>query len=457
MSAVPPHKHPELTTDAGTARIRKELQAADAALLARIEALEARAPVPGPIGPQGPAGIPGPEGRPGVQGLQGPAGPQGPAPTLASLGLHVWADHTVRDIPEQVEEPEPPPPPIVGGPEVNVPTGSWMSDPVQGRTRLEAAIRAMPAGAVVVFPPGGLYELDRAISINGLADQRWVGQGCGLHANDDGSDAGRGGAISTGWSGSARRMTFEDLVITGTEGAIAATPEAGHGDANPGQHGIFLSGAEDITIRRVAIRETRGDLIYMKNTGSAWCKRIAIVNSEGGRNGRQGIVPLAVEDLVIDGFVFTDVAMWPIDVEPNSGDQGLRGTTLIKGIRIRGKWSWDKTWSDGLVAINRSGTISGLVRIEDLVNEATSPEPDARIIFNTSWVASTSPMTKAQARLELVGTRNLAAKRRGPILTARGWGLGVQVEDNRGWWDGSGSWYQDYGGNGTVTFAGTND
>ena len=148
--------------------------------------------------------------------------------------------------------------------------------------------------------------------------------------------------------------------------------------------------------------------------------------------------------------------MWPIDVEPNSASQGLRGTTLIRGVRVLGRWSWDRTWSDGLVAINRSGTVSGLVRIEGLVNEATSPEPDARI-FNTSWVAASSPMTKAQARLELVGTRNLAARRRGPILTVRGWGLGVHVEDNRGWWDGSATWLQDYGGNGTITTAGTND
>ena len=409
-----------------------------------------------------PDGAPGPKGDPGERGVAGPAGQVGPAgprgdagpvPTLASLGLHAWADGTVHTVAE------PATPPIVVQPAVNVPTGAWMSDPVQGRTRLDAAIRELGPGATVVFPPGGRYELDRAVSVNGVNDQRWLGQGCTLHANDDGSDAGRGGCVSTGWSGSAKRLSIEGLRLRGSiDPAIAATPDAGHGDVNPGQHGIFLAGAEDVTILDVDIQETRGDLVYLKDSGGVWCRRITIKGGGGGRNGRQGIVPIAVEDLTIDGFTFTDVAMWPIDSEPNAPTQGLRGTTLIKGIRVKGRFSWDRVWTDGLVAISRSGTVSGLVRIEGVTNEATSPEPDARI-FNTSWVAATSPMTKAQASLELVGTRNLAERRRGPILTARGWGLGIHVEDNRGWLiPGSGPWADtSYGGNGPVTYAGTND
>lgn len=460
---VPAHKHAEYATDEWIRNLRTELRDADAALFERITALESTDPVPGPPGPQGEAGPPGPQGPKGDTGATGPMGPQGVAgpagkdSPLADLpALYVWADNTVRTVPESQPEPEPPPPPIVGGPEVNVPTGSWMSDPVQGRTRLEAALRAMPAGSVAVFPPDATYELDRAVSIDGLADRTWLLGSCTLHANDDGSDAGRGGCISTGWNGGAARIVIEGGTLSGNIGPIAATPDAGHGDVNPGQHGIFLAGAEDVTIRGVRITETRGDLIYMREGREGWCRRITIEGCEGSRNGRQGIVPLAVEDLTIDGFAFTDIAMWPIDVEPNGAGQGLRGTTLIKGVRVLGRWSWDRTWTDGLVAINRSGIVSGLVRIEGLVSEATSADAGPKPVFETAWQGPTAPMTKAQARLEIVGTRNLAAKRQGPIVTVRGWGQGVHLEDNRDWLA-SGQFLGDHGGNGAIVRVGRND
>lgn len=51
MSPVPAHKHPELTTDEGTARVRRELAADIAALAARLDAVESAEPedIPGDL------------------------------------------------------------------------------------------------------------------------------------------------------------------------------------------------------------------------------------------------------------------------------------------------------------------------------------------------------------------------------------------------------------------------
>ena len=77
--------------------------ASNAELTARVIALEATDPVPGPQGPQGDpgpqgeqglAGPQGPQGNPGLQGLQGVQGDQGP-PGLLWKG--VWSDITTYD------------------------------------------------------------------------------------------------------------------------------------------------------------------------------------------------------------------------------------------------------------------------------------------------------------------------------------------------------------------------
>lgn len=129
MAAVPPHGHSKYATDDWLRRTRAALQEADAALDARVTALEAAQPVVGPQGepgPQGPSGPAGPQGEPGPAGPQGPEGVPGPRGEPGAVfvdgiarPLHVWADGTVRVRPEPVVEPEPPPsafPPRVAAP-----------------------------------------------------------------------------------------------------------------------------------------------------------------------------------------------------------------------------------------------------------------------------------------------------------------------------------------------------
>lgn len=98
-------------------------------LEARLLALEAKAPVPGPQGERGPAGPVGPQGP---QGIQGPAGPQGPPGGIEPPPVF-----------PPVEEPKTEPPPV----ETAACTATISSG-------LSAAVTSAPAGAVLCLNSG---------------------------------------------------------------------------------------------------------------------------------------------------------------------------------------------------------------------------------------------------------------------------------------------------------------
>lgn len=258
---VPKHGHTEYATDDWLRRTRAALQEADAALDARVTALEQVPPIPGPTGPQGPAGIPGPEGQQGPAGVQGPVGPQGPKgpkgdmPTLADLGLHAWADGTVHDRPEAVTEPVPEPEQPEPGP-VTAPVvgfAHWVTGGAGGPTLTVDRREGSGSGTLIgaLMTPGARtirIAIDGPIPIPSIVRP----------PGDVTLSGGASGAYLTGWmiqwSGNGNgNVIVEDLAHEG--GA------PGSGNVNGAECFGGINGARGFVFRRLSLSGSRDETL----------------------------------------------------------------------------------------------------------------------------------------------------------------------------------------------------
>lgn len=319
---VPKHGHTEYATDGWLRRTRAALQEADAALDARVTALEAAQPVEGPQGEPGP---PGPQGEPGPAGPQGPVGPvgpQGPLPTLASLGLYVWADKTVRTVPETVT------PPVVD-PGTQTPDGVTVPASVSTLPALQSFVNGVANGARVLLAPGADYAGTGNLTISGKSDLILDGQGTTVPYVH--------GAVSGGHSGGARiRTTGTGLAVVALAnsqritlralGIVGSNPDGGKptafraGSTWESQAGVrFGANVSGVTLDHVTITDTYSDFLALRGSeGSHTLSGVRAIGCRWERCGRMGVAYFDVSGAEVVDTYMGDVGLIPLDFEPNN-------------------------------------------------------------------------------------------------------------------------------------------
>lgn len=349
---VPTHKHAEYATDEWIRNLRTELRDADAALAARITALERFDPVPGPPGPQGEAGPPGPKGDTGATGPMGPQGVAGPAgkdSPLADLpALYVWADNTVRTVP----------PPVVD-PGTQTPDGKVVPASVTTISGLQSFVNAQSDGSLILLGAGRRYTGAQGLDFTGRRDLTFDGQGTEVGYGHTGGAA----VVSTGPWGQVtsacfyhrgtpcERVTFRRLTA---EGSSPSSGTGAYASASAGQGGgeyamgWALYGATGVTIDHCIADRNKGDGVYLAKHGSQWTTDVVIRDSTIRRNGRMGLGIIASDGLTTQRVLFEDICYSPIDYEPNQSGEGARGVHLHED-DVFGTYSWDNTHGEGTI------------------------------------------------------------------------------------------------------------
>ena len=106
-------------------------------------------------------------------------------------------------------------------------------------------------------------------------------------------------------------VTIRDLEVIGANPNGGADVDAYVADLE-GQAGIAIIGGIGITLERVTISDTYGDLVYI--TGGA--TDVTVRNSRLIRSGRQAIAVVNGRDVLIEGSTFDGIGRSVLDLEP---------------------------------------------------------------------------------------------------------------------------------------------
>lgn len=272
----------------------------------------------GPAGPQGPQGEQGPAGPQGPQGVPGPTGPQGPAgpgATLSSLGLYVWADHTVHSVAETTTPPPPPP----------TTYDAVFTGDATGATDVTSALVSFLSshnGQKVALASGGVYRVGAVHFTASNLQLDFRG------ARLQGTDATVHGIFRLN---NSTNVTVNDPWIVGT-----GYDWVGVQDPLQECHGIHINGGSNITINRPVTRDTRGDGIYIGNNQGSNLPATGVVINDCDilRASRNGISPVSGEVSILGGRI-DHTGIFGVDFEPNNDQQALSIRGIVRGVDIR--------------------------------------------------------------------------------------------------------------------------
>jgi hypothetical protein len=261
-----------------------------------------------------------------------------------------------------------------------------------------------------------------------------------------------GGAIvrvTSSWGGGMTASTFYARSLTaqasatgirfvrmGIEGNSTDYATTNAGKNGEDQHGIAAFGVDDLEVRHCTFDKNHGDGVVLRSSNPSNASathpsmRAYIHDSTIKRNGRMGVAVIHAGDTRVENVDFEDIAMKPIDVEPNQDHEGIFGTTLFQRLTFTGHYSWNDQFSDPPIGINGHGKIQGVVYITDIVNDAVSTAPHSGIGF-VKASSEKAPMVKT-ATMYIEDNSNTAGGRPAPAVTLANWRGTVYVRDNTG-------------------------
>lgn len=288
-------------------------------------------------------------------------------------------------------------------------------------------------------------------------------------ANSTDSSGFRSGS---GAASPASDIRFHGLHIegTGVVGSTVASTTAG--DGGEYQMSWCFYGVSDILIDHCTADKCKGDGIYISALRPGrlenWSSNITLRYSTISNNGRMGLGIIAVDGLLVSHCRFTDICYAILDMEPNKGNEGASNVEMSDCLIDGTYYSWDTSFNDSAFLTANSvpdpawdsGTSSYTGTTESVFTGYI------RFLRNRLTAAMGSGGSAPTFRFQAptVGTKTAiltiednvcAANRAGPICNVFGWSSnGHVIQNNTGFKNATGSWYNDLGGMGTVTQTG---
>jgi polygalacturonase len=239
---------------------------------------------------------------------------------------------------------------------------------------IQAAVDALPAGGVLLFPPG-TYSIDAAVGIELKDDVRLeLGRALIVGANVEGA---RCRLIEV--SG-RRNVAISGGTLVGSRGG---SPEWGVG--------ILASDASDLLIENVTLRDFYFDGILL--TGNRGCRRVVVRGVVSENNRRSGLAAPAAAEVLVEDSSFTGTRGQSPEAganfEPNPGgevrDVRVRRSTFAGNAGVglyvhrgRGERVAIATLEDSVVADNGHGVVmSGVDGVTILNNRVSGHRREA--------------------------------------------------------------------------------
>lgn len=182
-----------------------------------------------------------------------------------------------------------------------------------GATDVSADVQSFvddaPNGSTIVFPRGATYRIDEGILLVSRHDLVFEGQGATLIGS--GCDVADSVFLLRA---DDQRIVFRDFVLVGDN-------PGGYFRGCESSEGIAMYGARDIEIDNVTVRDFYGHC-WIADQRYGWSEDIHIHDSTCERAGVTGIAILAARNVIVERTTFTDIALFPFDIEPDDDDGG---------------------------------------------------------------------------------------------------------------------------------------
>src|SRR5574343_237072 len=278
------------------------------------------------------AGVPGPAGPTGPTGPTGPAGPPGVEDPATSARI----DALEARVASLEGMPPPPPPPPASRPfpapvttrTVAVPATIDATGATDVAGALQTFLASVPDGSVITFPAGGIYRLDRGISLQNRHNLVFEGNGATLRLAGSGASMWSTGFVVYGTPASVSDIAVLDF---GIEGSNPRTGAALYDPAGEAQHGVGVYGGARIEVAGCTIRRTWGDAI------------------------------VAGRDVTVERNRLDRIGCGVFDIEPDLDAQGADGIAFVDN--AVGTWGLTPRGTSWFVsAANQSAAPNALVR-----------------------------------------------------------------------------------------------
>ncbi len=205
------------------------------------------------------------------------------------------------------------------GASFNLPT-DFCKENLDSTVDIQNFAATLPSGSTLVFPSGKTCMIAQTVLLPGGVTYDL--NGATLARNDEPEyDKARPLVKFDGVS---------DVTITnGTiRGALVRGSEPKYDPLRPKYHGIQTSGAQNIVISNMTIKDIHGDCVDIDgNQTIGPSKNITVQNVSCSGSGRQGISTGHVDGVLLDNVDFDFVARTAVDLEPTPG-KGSHNVTI---------------------------------------------------------------------------------------------------------------------------------
>lgn len=296
--------------------------------------------------------------------------------------------------------------------------------------------RNVPNGSTVIFRKNGIYKSESIIKIYNKSNLKIIGNGATIISETDGSGLkSPSGKPAYNWPRSRHHidiMDCDNIVLTGIN-IVGANSRGGIGREAyvkrlEAQHGINITGGNNIMVDSVSIKNVYGDFIYIGHgAGNKISRNVSIMNSYFSHNGRQGIAITMADSVSILNNKIDNVRMTSIDIEPNMSKSIVRnvyirnnsfGAGRLMWIGINGRGHVRNVYIEdnhlpgrnGQIMLGNSNLLVQNVVMKNNVSERPAGNPQGAIwkINNVSGFYAEGNVMPAQANrnMYLIGQRN---------------------------------------------------
>jgi hypothetical protein len=195
---------------------------------------------------------------------------------------------------------------------------------------LQSFLNHVPHHAVITFPAGAKYRIERTLKVASRNDLRINGNGATFFATVPNLE-GDNPRIRSQWEfKDISNLLVEDMIIRGAHPNGGQTPDA-YIEQYEAQHGIAIHGGERIEVRNIRVTDVYGDFVYVGGSPFKVLglpRNVWIHDNYFRRNGRQGVAVTAAFDVVIERNDIADTRRATFDLEPGTGSGSVRNVWI---------------------------------------------------------------------------------------------------------------------------------
>jgi hypothetical protein len=254
---------------------------------------------------------------------------------------------------------------------------------------LNAWLETVPDGSTVVFKAGGVYGMDKGLTLQSRHNLTFEGNDATLRSTGV-SSCGRDCSLFYLWTGNMG-ITIRNFTLVGnspTPGIYDGSWE--HASA------ITIVAGRDVEIANITVSGVGGDGLTLSGVAPDWPDNIRFHDSHVISSSRHGVAVVAGRNVTVERVRFDTVGYHVFDIEPNDATQGASNVKFLNN--AVGSWNHPLGFlfaADGAAGSAVEGvTVSGNIVTESTLRADVTVARRQDVVFtnNTSTVAVAGPV-----------------------------------------------------------------